>query len=151
MSIHEVYPYLRANDPEAAIAFYQQAFGAVEKFRLVEPGGRIGHVELLFGTATVMLSAAFPEMDILAPDPDAPPTITIHLHVDDADAVIARAASLGARITREPRDEFWGERGGKILDPFGYEWMIGHEIEAMSPEEMQRRYDALFAGESSIT
>ncbi|MEX2629081.1 MAG: VOC family protein [Tistlia sp.] len=146
MAIHEVYVYLRARNAEKAVAFYKAAFGATEKFRLVEPGGRIGHVELLFGEAIVMLSDEFPEMGCHAPDPEAPSGFVIHLHVDDADAMIAQAVEAGARLLRAPQDHFYGERSGTLRDPFGYDWLIGHAIEQVSPEEMQRRYDATAAG-----
>lgn len=141
--IHELYPYLRASDAEAAIAFYNEAFGATEKFRLVDPSGRIGHVELLFGPATIMLSDEFPEFGIRALDPDTAGVCLIHLHVDDADAAVARAVAAGARIVRELQDAFYGERSGTVRDPFGYDWMLGHQIEEVAPEEMQRRYDAM--------
>lgn len=140
MQIHEVYPYLHPADPEAAIAFYGKAFGAEEKFRLVEPGGRIGHVELLFGEATLMLSAPFPELGIQAKDPEGPCNFLIHLHVEDADQVMADAVSAGAKVVVEAADQFWGERSGRVRDPFGYDWMIGHSIEDISPGEMQARY-----------
>ncbi|MEX0923001.1 MAG: VOC family protein [Rhodovibrionaceae bacterium] len=147
MAVHELYVYLRAKDAEAAVGFYKQAFGAREVFRLTEPGGRIGHVELRFGDAIVMLSAEFPEFGIHAPDPQAPSTFVIHLHVDDADAMMSEAVAAGAKVIREPQDHFYGERSGTLRDPFGYDWMIGHFIEEVSTEEMQRRYDAMMAGE----
>lgn len=140
MQVHEVFCYLRARNGDEAIAFYQAAFGAVETFRLVEPGGRLGHAELAFGETVIMLSEEFPEYGILAPDPAAPGTFAIHLHVDDADAMIARAVELGATAVRPPADSFHGERSGTIRDPFGYDWIIGHSIEDVAPEEMQRRY-----------
>ncbi len=146
MSIHEVFAYLRARDAEAAIAFYKAAFGATEKFRLVEPGGRIGHAELLFGETIVMVSDPFPEYGIHAPDPDAPSAITIHLHVDDADALIDRAVKAGATLVRTAEDHFYGERSGTVRDPSGYDWLIGHTIEEVDPEEMQRRYTAMLGG-----
>jgi uncharacterized glyoxalase superfamily protein PhnB len=144
--IHELFPYLRARDAKAAIAFYTAAFGAMEKFRLVEPSGRVGHAELLFGEATVMISDEFPEHGIHALNPENPGVSLIHLHVDDADAVVARAVKAGARIVREVENAFYGERGGTVRDPFGYDWMIGHTIEEVAPDEMQRRYDALMRG-----
>lgn len=145
MPIHEVFPYLRAASAEDAIAFYKRAFGATEKFRLTEPGGRIGHAQLLFGAATIMISDEFPELEIFAPKPDAPSTFVIHLHVDDCDAMIAAAAAAGARTIREPADHFYGERSGTVRDPFGYDWLIGHAIEDVAPDEMQRRYTAMLA------
>ncbi|WP_114391325.1 VOC family protein [Notoacmeibacter marinus] len=140
MEIHEVFAYLRASDAKNAIEFYKTAFGATEKFRLVADDGRIGHCELLFGNTTIMLSDGFPEFDIHAQGPEGESGFSIHLHVDDADAVIAKACKAGARILREPEDHEHGERGGTIRDPFGFDWMIGHSIEDVSTEEMQRRY-----------
>jgi uncharacterized glyoxalase superfamily protein PhnB len=145
MSIHEVFPYLRAKSAEEAVQFYKKAFGATEKFRLTEPGGRIGHVELLFGTATVMISDEFPELGIHALDPKGPSGFVLHLHVDDADAMIADAVKAGAQVVREAADQFYGERSGTIRDPFGYDWLIGHSIEALEPQEMQRRYHKMLA------
>ena len=145
MSIHEVFAYLCVPDTAAAIAFYRDAFGAAEKFRLAEPGGRVGHAELAFGPATVMLSDEFPEFGIRAPAAYGGTAITIHLHVDDADAVIACAVAAGATLERGAQDQFYGERGGAVRDPFGHRWLIGHSIEDMTPDDMQRRYDAMFA------
>jgi len=90
-----------------------------------------------------MLSDEFPEFGIYAPTPDAPSTFCIHLHVDDADAIVELAVRAGARIVREPQDQFYGERSGTVRDPFGYDWLIGHSIEEVEPEEMQRRYTAM--------
>ena len=143
MTIHEVFPYLRVRGAGEAIAFYQQAFGATEKYRLTEPSGRIGHAELLFGGATVMISEEYPELGIHAPRPGQSTTSALHLHVTDCDAMIERATRLGAQIVRAPADHFYGERSGTIRDPFGHEWLIGHHIEDVSTDEMQRRYDAL--------
>lgn len=141
--IHELFAYLCVDGAGAAIEFYGKAFGATEKFRLSEPSGRVGHAELDFGGVTVMLSDEYPEYDIRGPRALAGTPVTIHLHVDDADAVIARAVDAGATLERPPQDEFYGERGGVVRDPFGHRWNIGHSIEELSPEEMQRRYTAL--------
>ncbi len=91
MSIHELFAYLRVRDAARAIEFYEGAFGAKEKFRLAEPSGRIGHAELDFDGATLMLSDEFPEYDIRGPQTIGATSFTIHLHVDDADAVILLA------------------------------------------------------------
>ncbi|WP_340115873.1 VOC family protein [Pelagibius sp. 7325] len=146
MSVHELFVYLRAKSADKAVDFYKRVFGATEKFRLVEPSGRIGHVELELGGTTLMLSDEFPEFDIHAPDPEAPSSFVIHLHVDDADAMIDKAVAAGARLLRAPQDHFYGERSGTLRDPFGYDWMIGHSIEAVEPEEMQHRYTAMLSG-----
>jgi uncharacterized glyoxalase superfamily protein PhnB len=146
MRIHELFAYLRVRDAARAIDFYQKAFGAKEKFRLTEPGGRVGHAELDFDGTTVMLSDEFPEYEIRGPETIGATSFTIHLHVDDADAAIASAVALGAKVLREPQDQFYGERSGTLRDPFGHEWNIGHHLEDVSPQEMQRRYTKLLRG-----
>lgn len=142
--IQEVYPYLRTRNADAAIAFYKKAFGAVEEFRLTEPGGRIGHAELKFGPATVMVSDEYPEYGIHAPGESAPTGSSIHLHVADVDAMTKQAIAAGAKLLMEPKDQFHGERSSKVLDPFGHEWLLGMQIENVSPEEMQRRFNQMF-------
>ncbi|GMU79040.1 MAG: putative glyoxalase/bleomycin resistance protein [Acidimicrobiia bacterium] len=141
MAIHELFAYLCVRDTGAAIEFYRQAFGATELFRLDEPGGRVGHAEVDFGGATLMVCDEFPEHGIVAPDPTAGSSATIHLHVDDADIVLEQAVAAGATLVRPATDAFYGERSGVIVDPFGHRWNIGHSIEDVTPEEMQRRYD----------
>ncbi len=143
MSIHEVFAYLRLHDAAQAIEFYTQAFGAKEKFRLAEPGGRIGHAELELGATTIMLSDEYPEMGIRGPLAIGGTSFMLHLHVDDADALIRRAVDAGATLIRPASDQFYGERSGTVRDPFGHEWIIGHEIEKVTPQEMQRRYDEM--------
>ena len=145
MTIHEVYSYLRVRRASEAIDFYKRVFGAVEKLRLSEPSGRVGHAELDFGGAVVMLSEEYPELGIFGPETVGRVTSSIHLHVDDADALIQRALEAGAELVRPAADHFYGERSGTVRDPFGHEWLIGHNLEQVSPEEMQRRYDELFA------
>jgi uncharacterized glyoxalase superfamily protein PhnB len=144
--IHEVFAYLRVADAARAIDYYSDAFGATEKYRLVEPGGRVGHAELCFGDTTLMLSDEFPEMGIRGPGSIGGTSVSIHLHVDDADAVLESAARAGGEIIRPAQDQFYGERSGTVRDPFGHEWNVGHSLEEMSPEEMQRRYDEVMKG-----
>lgn len=145
MTIQEVFPYLRVRGAAKAIEFYAEAFGAKEKFRLTEPGGRVGHAELDLGGTTLMLADEHPEYGILGPASVGGTTFAMHLHVDDADRAIARAVKAGATLVRPAQDAFYGERSGTVRDPFGHDWLIGHHIEDVTPEEMQRRYDALMA------
>ena len=142
--IHEVFAYLRVSDTNAAMQFYAAAFGAVEIFRLTEPSGRIGHAQMQLGPAVLMLSDPFPEFGLHAPRGDEDIGCSLHLHVNNADAVAAKAVAAGARMLMPPADQFYGERGCRIRDPFGHTWLIGHEIEKITPEEMQRRYTAMF-------
>jgi len=146
MSVHEMFPYLCVRGAAKAIDFYVQAFGAREAFRLTEPSGRIGHAQLEFGGATLMLADEFPEYGIVGPETIGGSGVTIHLHVDDADAVIASAVTAGAQVQMPPQDQFYGERSGRIRDPFGHSWNIGHSIEAVTPDEMQRRYTEMLKG-----
>jgi PhnB protein len=142
--IHEVYPYLRVRGAAQAIDFYAEAFGAVERFRLTEPSGRIGHAEVKIGPATVMLSDEYPEHGLLAPTGDGNNAVTLHIHCDDVDQLFERAVKAGASVVRALADHFYGERSGTVRDPFGHEWLLGSQIEAVTPDEMQRRYTAMF-------
>jgi PhnB protein len=144
--VHEVFPYLMVRDAKAALAFYPQAFGATERFRLVEPSGRIGHAELQLGPTVLMVCDEFPEFDMVGPQGGRFTGCTIHLHVDDADALCERAVAAGATLLMPPTDQFYGERSCRLRDPFGHTWLLGHSIEAVDPEEMQRRYTAMMAG-----
>jgi uncharacterized glyoxalase superfamily protein PhnB len=143
MKIHEGYPYLCVSDASAAIDFYKRAFGAQEKFRLTEPSGRIGHAEMAFGAMTVMLCDEFPEYGIRSASAIGATPVSIHLHVENADTTIEQAVRAGATLERAAQDAFYGERSGVIRDPFGHRWMIGHSIEEVTPDEMQRRYTNL--------
>jgi uncharacterized glyoxalase superfamily protein PhnB len=144
MAVRELFPYFCVRNAADAIAFYRRAFGAREVLRLTEPGGRIGHAEIELGGRVVMLSEEYPEYGIRAPGPEEKVPMILHLHVDDADATIRAAVEAGATVVRPAKDEFYGERSGRVRDPFGHEWLIGHQIEEVTPEEMQRRYTALF-------
>ena len=146
MDVIVVCPYLRVKNAAAAIEFYVNAFGARERYRLSEPGGRIGHAELLLGNATLMLSDEYPEHGILGPQEGVKSSAAIHLHVLDTDAIAARAEAAGAVIIRQPTDHFYGERTCSLRDPFGHEWLLGHQIEDVSPKEMQRRFTAILTG-----
>jgi uncharacterized glyoxalase superfamily protein PhnB len=139
--VHELFAYLCVKDAATAIAFYKGAFGASEKFRLVEPGtGRVGHAEVEIGGITLMLAEEYPELGLQAPVTLGATTTSIHLHVDDCDEVIRRAVAAGASLDMPPQDQFYGERAGVVRDPSGHRWIIGHHIADVTPEEMQERY-----------
>lgn len=149
MAILEVFPYLRLRNAAEGIEFYKRAFGATEKFRLTEPSGRVGHAELEFGSFIVMLSDEYPEYGIQGPQAFGGTGSCVHLHVDDVDALFNQAVAAGAEVVMPPRDMFYGERAAKVRDPFGHEWLLGSQIEEVSPEEMQRRFEQeLAAGDA---
>jgi uncharacterized glyoxalase superfamily protein PhnB len=137
-----MFPYLTVSDAARAIDFLTEAFGAKEKFRLTEPSGRVGHAELDLGGITLMLADEYPELGLRGPADPTTTSVSIHLHVDDADDVIRNCERAGATVEMQPRDHFYGERSGVVRDPFGHRWTIGHRTEDVSTEEMQRRYDA---------
>jgi len=142
----QIIPYLHVKGAARAIEFYQQAFGATEVLRLSEPDGRIGHAEILIDSARIMLADEYPECGILGPQSLGGTSVSLHLTVPDVDAFAQQAVAAGAKLAKPIKDEFYGERGGKLEDPFGHVWQVMTRIEEVSPEEMQRRYDALLAG-----
>lgn len=138
--VTEVYPYLCVRGAEAAIAFYTRVFGARETFRIPMPDGRVGHAQLQLGPVTLMLADEFPESGLRSPLAYGGTGTTLHLHVENVDALARHAVAAGAVITMQPTDQPHGERQCRLRDPFGHEWLLGHEVEPVSPEEMQRRY-----------
>ncbi len=141
-----VTPYLIVRDAARAIDFYAKAFGARELFRLSEPDGKIGHAELAIGHATIMLADEYPDFGALSPPTVGGSPVKLRLEVADADAVIARAVAAGATVLRPPKDQFYGDRSGMILDPFGHSWFIAAPIGDVSPAEMQRRFTEALTG-----
>jgi len=141
--IQELFPYLIVRDAPAAIEFYMRIFGAAEMMRLTEPSGRIGHAQLKFGPAVLMLAEEYPERGAQSPLAFGGTGVRMHLHVDNVDTLSKKAVDAGATILSPPTDQFYGERTCLLRDPFGHEWLLGHSIESVSPEEMQRRYEAV--------
>jgi PhnB protein len=140
--IHDVFPYLCVSGGAAAIDFYVRVFGAEQLMRLTYPDGRIAHAELKLGPVTLMLADEHPEYGIRSPLAYGGTGIRIHLHVDDVDALTARAAEAGATVLLPPSDQSHGERQARVRDPFGHEWLLGHHLESLSAEEIQRRIGA---------
>lgn len=138
-------PHLIVKHAERAIDFYVRAFGARELFRLTEPGGKVGHAELAFGTARIGIADEYPDFGALSPASIGGTPVSIHLYVADVDAVVARAVAQGATLLRPIRDEFYGDRVGMLADPFGHKWQLASRREEVAPAEMQRRFAALFA------
>jgi PhnB protein len=136
--MHTITPHLICAGAADAIAFYQKAFGAVERGRLAGPGGKLIHAAVKIGDSTVMLMDEFAEMGALGPKALKGSSVTIHLYVDDVDAVFARAIASGAKEKMAPQDMFWGDRYGQVEDPFGHCWSMATHIRDVSPEEMQQ-------------
>ncbi len=139
-------PYLCVKGAADAIEFYKKAFGATETMRLTGPDGRLGHAEIRIGPACVMLADEFPEMGVVSPKTLGGSPVTIHLYVEDVDALAGRAQAAGIKVLRPVTDQFYGDRGGKFEDPFGHLWFLATHKEDVSPEEMSRRAAAMFGG-----
>ena len=122
-----------------AIEFYKTIFGATERMRFEEPDGKIGHAELQIGDSVVMLNDPYPDMDVHAPSDANPGAVSINLFVPDADATVAAAVEAGAKLVRPVEDQFYGDRSGQILCPWGHRWGIATHIEDVSMEDMQSR------------
>jgi PhnB protein len=137
---HTVTPYLVVKGAARAIEFYQQAFGASEFLRLPAPDGRIGHAEIRIGDSPIMLADEFPEMDARSPQTIGGTPVTLSLYVEDVDATFQRALDAGAEEMRPVMDQFYGDRSGMLIDPFGHVWNIATHIEDVAPDEMNRRF-----------
>jgi uncharacterized glyoxalase superfamily protein PhnB len=129
-------PHLICAGAANAIEFYKKAFGAVEEARLPAPDGRIMHALIRIGGAPVMLVDEMPEWDALGPKALKGSPVTIHLYVEDVDAVVAKAVKAGAKVTMPVADQFWGDRYGKLEDPFGHHWSVATHVREVTPEEM---------------
>lgn len=136
-----VTPYLIVKGAKKAIAFYKKAFGAEEEFRITNPDGTIGHANMKLAGGVFMLADEHPDFGALSPATIGGTAVKLHINVDDADAVVARAAKAGATVLRPVQNQLHGERSGMIADPFGHQWFIGTPIEDVTPDEMQARYE----------
>lgn len=135
--MHTVTPHLVCAGAAAAIEFYKKAFNAVEAGQLPGPDGRLMHALIRIEGSAVMLVDEMPEWGVLGPKSLQGSPVTIHLYVADVDAVVARAVAAGTKITMPVADMFWGDRYGKIEDPFGHHWSVGTHIRDVTPAEMQ--------------
>ena len=142
-----VTPYLNIRGAAAAIEFYRQAFGATELYRLSMPDGGIAHAEIKIGDSKIMLSEEDEQWGNKSPLTLNGSPVSLCLYVDDVDAVYATALALGATTLGEPavKDQFYGDRTGSIVDPFGHRWTIMTHIENVSLEEVKKRADAMFS------
>jgi PhnB protein len=136
-----VTPCLIVQGAAKALDFYGEVFGATERMRFPGPGGTIAHAEIQIGDSVVIVEDESPEQGTKAPPPGGAagsPTF-LFIYVEDVDAVVARAVELGATLHRLPQDQFYGDRDGYIVDPFGHGWTVASHVEDVAPEEMMRR------------
>ena len=139
----EVTAALGVPDCNRALEFYSKVFGATEILRLRDPDGSTAHLEIRIGSSVVMLADENPDWGNLSPETIGGTPVRLHLYVEDVDACAERAVAAGAELSMPVADQFYGDRSGRILDPFGHIWILATHIEEVSQEEMQRRYDEM--------
>ena len=140
-----VMPYLIVDGAGAAIDFYCSVLGATERVRMPGPDGRIGHAELQLGDSMIMLADENAQMDVRGPRAIGGTPVSLHVYVEDSDAVFERAVQAGAKALRAVEDRFYGDRSGQFEDPFGHRWDVSTHVEDVPPEEMSKRAAAEMA------
>ncbi len=133
-----VTPYLAVSDAAGAIDWYKKAFGAKELTRMPAPGGKVMHAELMIGDSRVMLSDVFPGTDVNHPHGLGGTTSNMHIYHRDVDKLWQQAVAAGAHVTMPLADQFWGDRYGKLTDPFGHSWALSFRAK-MTKQEMERK------------
>jgi PhnB protein len=140
-----VTPALVVDGAAKALAFYADVFGTTERSRVPGPGGTIAHAEIEIGDSVVMVEDASPFMGTKAPPAggvEGSP-VSLFIYVEDVDTVMAKAEKLGATIERPASDQFYGDRDGHLVDPFGHRWTVATHVEDVAPDEMLRRMNEM--------
>jgi uncharacterized glyoxalase superfamily protein PhnB len=135
-----VTPHLICLGASKAIEFYKKAFGAVELARMAGPDGQsIMHAEIKIGDSMLFVVDQFPSEHLASPQKLGATTVGMHLYVKDCDALFNQAVAAGAKVSMPLMNMFWGDRFGKVIDPFGHEWSIATHVEDVPPAEMKTR------------
>jgi PhnB protein len=140
---HTITPYLTVRDAARAIEFYKAAFGATERGVAKGPDGKVMHAELKIGDSIIMLADEFPDFGSLSPQSIGGSASGLHIYLDGVDAAFDRAVKAGAVVEMPVSDQFWGDRYGKLKDPFGHKWSIGTHIKDVSMDEMKQAMDQM--------
>jgi PhnB protein len=140
---HTLTPYMTVRDAARAIEFYKQAFGATEKGVMHGPDGKVMHAELRIGDSIVMLADEFPEHGSMSPLSTGGSGMGLHIYVEDVDSAFDRAVKAGAKVDMPVSDMFWGDRYGRLADPFGHKWSIATHKADLTGEEMERGMKAM--------
>ncbi len=140
---HTVTPYLIIKGADKAIDFYKRAFGATELLRMDGPGGTVAHAELQIGDSRIMLGEEVIQMGYRAPQEGMRSPVGLMIYVPDVDKVAAQAVAAGAKTERPVQDQFYGDRSGNFIDPFGHCWTISTHVEDVSQQELERRMAAM--------
>lgn len=143
--LHTVTPSLVIADAARAIQFYKKALGAEEVKRFEGPDGKIVHAEIRIGDSVLMLGDEMPEMGAQGPEARGGTSVSFFIYGDNVDAAWKRAVDAGAKEVVPLADQFWGDRTGCLVDPFGHQWWLAQQMQQLSPEELQRNAEAFFA------
>ena len=141
--MHTVTPHIICAGAAEAIEFYKKAFGATEMFRLPGPDGKLMHGSIRIGDSAVMLAEENEKHGIFGPKRLNGSPVIIHLYVEDADAFVARAAEAGANVTMPVAEMFWGDRYGRLQDPFGHMWSVSTHVRDVTPDEMKQAVQSM--------
>jgi uncharacterized glyoxalase superfamily protein PhnB len=142
---HSITPFMTVRDAARAIEFYKQAFGAVEKGVMKGPDGKVMHAELRIGDSIVMLTDEFPEFGSLSPQTSGGAGMGLHIYVEDVDSAFERAVKAGAKVEMPVSDMFWGDRYGKLSDPFGHKWSIATHTADLSSQQIEKAQEEFMA------
>jgi uncharacterized glyoxalase superfamily protein PhnB len=142
---HSITPFLTVRDAARAIEFYKEAFGAEERGVMKGPDGKVMHAELKIGNSIIMLSDEWPEYGALSPLSSGGAGMGLHIYVDGVDAAFDRAVNAGAKVEMPVMDQFWGDRYGKLTDPFGHKWSIATHTKDLSMDEIKQGMDEAMA------
>lgn len=142
---HSVTPYLIIKNADAAIKFYEKAFNAKEAFRISRPDGKVGHADIVIGDSHIMLCEEILSMNAKGPDTLGGSSVTLHIYVDNVDELFQQALDAGATEAKPLQNQFYGDRSGMVQDPFGHFWSMATRVENVSMDELERRFNAMFA------
>lgn len=142
---HTLTPYMTVRDAARAIEFYKKAFGATERGVMKGPDGKVMHAELMIGDSILMLGDEFPEYGAVSPQSTGGSSMGLHIYVKDVDAAFDRAVKAGAQVEMPVSEQFWGDRYGKLKDPFGHKWSIATHTKDLSADEMKRNMEEAMA------
>ncbi len=146
---HNITPYLFVRSAASAIDFYKNIFGATEIMRMPGSNGKIMHAELRIGDSIVMLADENPQTGMMSPQTVGGFSVGMHLYLENVDQVVQKAVESGAKLLRPIKNQFYGDRSGSVLDPFGHMWSIATHVEDVSPEEMRKRMMTAAMGQAA--
>ena len=142
---HTITPHITLRNAAQAIDFYKNAFGAEELGRSLTPDGKIMHAAIRIGDSLIMMNDEFPNMGCSSAETLGGTNITLHIQTEDVDSLFDRAVKAGAKATMPVANQFWGDRYGQVVDPFGQRWSLATRVEQLTPEEVEARAKAFFA------